>query len=80
MSRLNQPRVRAFFAGESTESKLAAAAAASVQLATADSAPKLRRHVATLLKAVRDRTEVVDLKQVNRVLLQAHVRREHHVS
>jgi MSHA biogenesis protein MshM len=30
----------------------------------------------TLLEAVRDRTKVVDLKQVNRVLLQPHWRRE----
>jgi hypothetical protein len=30
--------------------------------------------VATLLEAVRDRTKVVDLKQVNRVLLQPHWR------
>ena len=36
--------------------------------------------VATLLEAVRDRTKVVDLKQVNRVLLQPHWRREHDVS
>lgn len=32
--------------------------------------------VATLLEAVRDRTRTVDLKQVNRVLLQPHWRRE----
>ena len=30
----------------------------------------------TLLEAVRDRTKVVDLKQVNRVLLQPHWRRD----
>jgi hypothetical protein len=30
----------------------------------------------TLLEAVRDRTKVVDLKQVNRVLLQPHWRKE----
>jgi MSHA biogenesis protein MshM len=29
-----------------------------------------------LLEAVRDRTKVVDLKQVNRVLLQPHWRKE----
>ncbi len=32
--------------------------------------------IATLLEAVRDRTKTVDLKQVNRVLLQPHWRRE----
>lgn len=32
--------------------------------------------IATLLDAVRDRTKTVDLKQVNRVLLQPHWRRE----
>lgn len=32
--------------------------------------------VATLLEAVRDRTRTVDLKQVNRVLLQPHWRKE----
>lgn len=32
--------------------------------------------LATLLEAVRDRTKTVDLKQVNRVLLQPHWRRE----
>jgi type II secretory pathway predicted ATPase ExeA len=32
--------------------------------------------VASLLEAVRDRTKTVDLKQVNRVLLQPHWRRE----
>jgi MSHA biogenesis protein MshM len=32
--------------------------------------------VASLLEAVRDRTKVVDLKQVNRVLLQPHWRQE----
>jgi hypothetical protein len=32
--------------------------------------------VATLLEAVRDRTKTVDLKQVNRVLLQPHWRRD----
>ncbi len=36
--------------------------------------------VATLLEAVRDRTKTVELKQVNRVLLQPHWRREHDVS
>ena len=35
--------------------------------------------VATLLEAVRDRTKTVDLKQVNRVLLQPHWRRDHDV-
>ncbi len=33
--------------------------------------------LATLLEAVRDRTKTVDLKQVNRVLLQPHWRREY---
>ena len=32
--------------------------------------------IGTLLEAVRDRTKVVDLKQVNRVLLQPHWRVE----
>jgi len=32
--------------------------------------------VASLLEAVRDRIKTVDLKQVNRVLLQPHWRRE----
>jgi MSHA biogenesis protein MshM len=32
--------------------------------------------VGSLLEAVRDRTKTVDLKQVNRVLLQPHWRRE----
>jgi hypothetical protein len=32
--------------------------------------------VAALLEAVRDRTRVVDLKQVNRVLLQPHSRHQ----
>ena len=31
----------------------------------------------SLLEAVRDRTKTVDLKQVNRVLLQPHWRREY---
>jgi len=31
----------------------------------------------TLLEAVRDRTKTVDLKQVNRVLIQPHWRQEH---
>lgn len=35
--------------------------------------------VASLIEAVRDRTKTVDLKQVNRVLLQPHWRREHDV-
>jgi len=35
--------------------------------------------VASLLEAVRDRTKTVDLKQVNRVLMQPHWRREHDV-
>ena len=33
--------------------------------------------IATLLEAVRDRTRTVDLKQVNRVLLQPHWRQQH---
>jgi MSHA biogenesis protein MshM len=32
--------------------------------------------VSTLLECVRDRTKVVDLKQVNRVLMQPHWRKE----
>ncbi|MEZ4226563.1 MAG: hypothetical protein R3B13_36790 [Polyangiaceae bacterium] len=32
--------------------------------------------LSALLEAVRDRTKTVDLKQVNRVLLQPHWRRE----
>lgn len=36
--------------------------------------------VATLLEAVRDRTKTVDLKQVNRVLLQPHWRQERALS
>ena len=35
--------------------------------------------VSTLLEAVRDRTKCVDLKQVNRVLLQPHWRRDHDI-
>jgi type II secretory pathway predicted ATPase ExeA len=35
--------------------------------------------LSTLLEAVRDRIKTVDLKQVNRVLLQPHWRREHDV-
>jgi MSHA biogenesis protein MshM len=35
--------------------------------------------VASLLEAVRDRTRTVDLKQVNRVLLQPHWRQEPNV-
>jgi hypothetical protein len=40
------------------------------------SIPKLIGVLASLLEAVRDRTKVVDLKQVNRVLMQPHWRRE----
>jgi len=36
--------------------------------------------VASLLEAVRDRTKTVDLKQVNRVLLQPHWRQEQDVN
>jgi hypothetical protein len=32
--------------------------------------------VASMMEAVRDRTKTVDLKQVNRVLMQPHWRRE----
>ena len=36
--------------------------------------------VGALLEAVRDRTRTVDLKQVNRVLLQPHWRKRHDMS
>ncbi len=36
--------------------------------------------LSTLLEAVRDRTKIVDLKQVNRVLLQPHWRQEQYLS
>jgi hypothetical protein len=36
--------------------------------------------LASLLEAVRDRTRTVDLKQVNRVLLQPHWRQERNVA
>jgi hypothetical protein len=58
---------------------------AFVQALRSASTPGLREGVlrrirnlalASMMEAVRDRTKTVDLKQVNRVLLQPHWRRE----
>jgi hypothetical protein len=64
----------------STPSRISTFTPEALDLIVRSSEGVLRRArnlcVGTLLEAVRDRTKVVDLKQVNRVLLQPHWRDE----